>query len=113
MASRPSFRAPRAVLCALALLALPLVAGCGGDDGNGGSGNGGPGPGSHQVAQKTNFPSAAGKTMAQLRQGLGPGPVLAPTVSVLTPGENRYGFALFDRARKQISDAPAAIYLAP
>jgi hypothetical protein len=111
MASRSLFRAPRVCLCALALLLVPLVAGCGGDNGNGGSG--GSGQGSEQVAQKTNFPSTSGKSLAELRQGLGPGPVLATTVSILTPGQNRYGFALFDRARKQISDAPSAIYMAP
>ena len=97
------------LLCAFGLVALLLFAGCGGDDEKSGS-NGG---GSQSVAQKTNFPRAEGKTLSELRQGLGPGPVLAPTVSILTPGENRYGFALFDRARKQISDAPSAVYLAP
>ena len=101
------------LLCALASLLVLAAAGCGDDGGDGGSGGAGAGGGSGQVAQKTNFPRAAGKTLSELRQGLGPGPVLAPTVSVLTPGQNRYGFALFDRARKQIADAPAAIYLAP
>ena len=110
MASRFSRRAPRVTLCALALIVALLVAGCGGDGGNGGSG-GDSGGGSDQIAQKTNFPSASGKTLAQLRQGLGPGPVLAPSVSVLIPGQNRFGFALFDRARKQISGAPAAVYV--
>jgi hypothetical protein len=111
MASRSLPRAPRVSLCALALLPVLLMAGCGGDDGTGSGKNGG--QGSQEVAQKTNFPSASGKTLAELRKGLGPGPVLATTVSILIPGENRHGFALFDRARKQISDAPSAIYLAP
>ena len=111
MASRSSSRAPGAFACALALLVALLVAGCGGDDENP-AGSGGPG-GGEPVAQTADFPKAAGKPLAELRRGLGPGPVLASTVSVLTPGENRYGFALFDRARKQISDAPSAIYMAP
>jgi hypothetical protein len=34
-------------------------------------------------------------------------------VSILTPGQNRYGFALFDRARKQLSADEAALYVAP
>jgi hypothetical protein len=34
-------------------------------------------------------------------------------VSLLEPGRNRIGFGLFDRARKQIVDAPAALYVAP
>lgn len=64
-------------------------------------------------AKAEDFPSPAGKTIAELREGLGPGPVLAPSVSELEPGSNRFGFGLFDRARKQIVDAPAAIYVAP
>jgi hypothetical protein len=39
------------------------------------------------------------------------GPVLAPSVQDLTPGRNRFGFGLFDRSRKQITDAPAALYI--
>jgi hypothetical protein len=58
------------------------------------------------------FPKPAGRTMTQLIQGVQAGPVLAPSVSVLTPGVNRFGFGLFDRSRKQITDAPAAIYVA-
>ena len=38
--------------------------------------------------------------------------MLAPSVSVLEPGGNRYGFGLFDRARKQIAQAPVAVYVA-
>jgi hypothetical protein len=89
----------------LALVAL-LVAGCGdsGDDG----GDSPPPP-----ARAEDFPDPAGKTIAELRDGLGPGPVLSPSVSLLEPGPNRLAFGLFDRARKQIVDAPAAIYLAP
>ena len=52
--------------------------------------------------------------MAQLRkEASGAGPVLAPTQSQLTPGKNRYGFALFDRDRTQIADVPVALYVAP
>jgi hypothetical protein len=101
--------APRALACALALMLALFVAACGGGD----SSNSDTSGGSQQVAQETNFPKAEGKTMLELRDGLGPGPVLAPTVSVLQPGDNRLGFGLFDRAHKQISDAPAAVYVAP
>ena len=92
-----------------ALLLLPLalaVAGCGdsGDDG----GEAAPPP-----AQAEDFPDPAGKTIAELREGLGPGPVLSPSVSLLEPGKNRFGFGLFDRARQQIVDAPVAAYAAP
>jgi hypothetical protein len=50
--------------------------------------------------------------MAELAANLQAGPVVAPAVSLLTPGKNRFGFGLFDRARKQITDAPGAIYIA-
>ena len=89
----------------LALAAL-VVAGCGDSDDDGGEAA--PPP-----AKAEDFPDPAGKTLAQLRQGLGPGPVLAPSVGELEPGDNRFGFGLFDRARKQIVDAPAALYVAP
>lgn len=40
--------------------------------------------------------------------------MLAPSVSDLTTGgENRFGFALFNRDRSQIADAGVAVYVAP
>lgn len=59
------------------------------------------------------WPKPGTKTLAELRRGLGPGLELAPGVAVLEPGSNRFGFALFDRARRQVSEAPAALYVAP
>ena len=83
------------------------VAACGGDD-SGDSADAPPEP-----AKAADFPKAAGKTVAQLRkEASGAGPVLAPTQSQLTPGKNRYGFALFDRDRTQIADVPVALYVA-
>jgi hypothetical protein len=90
----------------LVLLLACATAGCG--DSGGGQGQAPPPP-----ARAEDFPSPAGKTLAQLREGLGPGPVFAPSVAVLEPGVDRVGFGLFDRARKQIVDAPAALYVAP
>ena len=58
------------------------------------------------------FPKAEGRTLAALRAGLGPGPRFVTSVSVLEPGRNRVGFALFDRERRQIGDTPAALYAA-
>jgi hypothetical protein len=89
----------------LALIAL-LAAGCGDSDDE--SGETTPPP-----AKAEDFPDPTGKTLDEIRQGLGPGPVLSPAVSLLEPGKNRVGFGLFDRARQQIVDAPAAIYVAP
>ena len=91
------------------LLLLPAfaVSGCGDSDDDD-DGAAPPPP-----AKAEDFPDPSGKTIAQLREGLGPGPVLSPSVSLLEPGRNRIGFGLFDRARKQIVDAPAALYVAP
>ena len=58
------------------------------------------------------FPAPHHRTLSQLRAGLGPGPQLASSVSVLRPGRDRVAFALFDRARRQIGDTPAALYVA-
>lgn len=65
-------------------------------------------------ARPEDFPKAAGKTLAELEREVGgEGPVLAPSVSELAPGGNRFGFGLFDRARAQIADAAVAVYVAP
>lgn len=101
----------RALLLAPALAAAFAAAGCGesSDD---------------QPAQTTaaraevaakpataDFPKPSGESLTELRQGMSEGLVLAPSVSVLQPGGNRYGFALFDVARKQVSEAPVAVYV--
>lgn len=64
------------------------------------------------IPSVTQFPQVKGRTMNQLAADVKSGPVLAPSVSLLEPGKNRFGFGLFDRSRKQITDAPGAIYIA-
>ncbi len=65
-------------------------------------------------AKPEDFPKADGRTLAELRAQVGDvGPILVPSVSELSPGRNRFGFGLFDRARAQIADAPTAVYVAP
>ena len=66
---------------------------------------------SQPLATSADFPSPKGKSLLEIKHALGPGPVLAPTVSVVSPGRDRYGFGLFDRARKQIAQAPVALYV--
>src|SRR3954466_13173304 len=97
-------RLPLALL--LAALSPVLLSACGGSD----SGDGGASA-SQPPASSADFPSPKGKSLLQIKRGLGPGPVLAPTVSVVNPGRDRYGFGLFDRARKQIAQAPVALYV--
>ncbi len=85
-----------------------MTGGCGGDDDGEQAKN--PPP----EAQPEQFPSAAGKTLVELRQELPQaGPVLAPSVTQFTIGENRLGFGLFTASRAQIADAAAAVYIAP
>lgn len=94
-----------ALLVALAVTAP--AAGCGGSDEAEA-----PPPEPAPSATPSDFPSAQGKTVVDLRAVAEPGPILAPSVSVLQPGRNRFGFALFDVARKQIAGARVAIYTA-
>ena len=91
-----------------ATVALALGACSGSDDGDGADA---PQPGERVVGEQP-FPDPTSGTLAQLRDGLGPGPMMASSVSVLEPGKNRFAFGLFDRTRRQIADAPAAVYVA-
>jgi hypothetical protein len=90
------------------LLAVALASGCGGskhDDR--------PPPQPEPTGQPADFPSANGKSFNDLASmAEGQGPVLAPSVSLLHKGRNRFGFALFDTARKQITGAEVALYTA-
>ena len=96
-----------AILAATCALVLGLAA-CGGDDDSAQQTSTPPPP-----AEPQDFPSANGKTLRQLLADVERGPVLAASVSQFEPGENRFGFALFDLARAQIADAPVALYMAP
>lgn len=97
-----------ALLGAIGALVLGLSA-CGGSDSSDVASAPPPPP-----AKPEDFPSAKGKTLQQLLSEVGSsGPVVAASVSQFKPGENRFGFALFDRARAQIADAPVVLYVAP
>jgi hypothetical protein len=91
----------------LALVAV-AAAGCGASSDSGTA----PPPQPQPSAKASDFPAGKGTTMAELQQQGAEGPVLAPSVSVLHKGTNRYGFALFDISRKQISGAQVAVYTA-
>jgi hypothetical protein len=85
-----------------------LAAGCGGSNKSDT-----PPPQPEPTGQPADFPTANGKTVDDLAaMAQGKGPVLAPSVSVMHKGTNRFGFALFDTARKQITGAEVAIYTA-
>jgi hypothetical protein len=94
---------------AAVLLACALATG-----GCGGGGNDNQSSQAPPEARPDQFPSATGKSLAELRSSLPPGgPVLAPTVSRLVAGKDRLGFGLFTTSRAQIADATAAVYIAP
>jgi hypothetical protein len=62
-------------------------------------------------ARPSDFPQGDGKSMADLLAMTdGEGPVLAPSVTTVKRGMNRFGFALFDTAHKQITGAAVAVY---
>ena len=92
----------------LAIAAAVVVSSCGSGGGGSDTDLGATPP---KVPSVTQFPKVRGRTMNELAANVQAGPVLAPSVSLLTPGKNRFGFGLFDRSRKQITDAPGAIYI--
>jgi hypothetical protein len=99
----------RRTLIVAAIAAGLVMPGCGGDSDQDGDARTPP-----PVASPEDFPQPQGRTLVELWREYGAGgPVLSPSVSRLTTGKNRFGFGLFDRARAQIADAPAAVYVAP
>ena len=97
---RPRWAAPLALL-----LALPLAAaGCGDAPQERGAA-------APERSATAAFPAPRGRSLDELRRGLGPGPSLAPSVHLLEPGRSRFGFGLFDRRRRQIARAPVALYV--
>ncbi|MFN8203745.1 MAG: hypothetical protein U0S48_14350 [Solirubrobacteraceae bacterium] len=96
----------RRVVLALVVLATLVVAGCGA-----GGDSTEPPPTPQPPARAEDFPSAKGKTLMTLREGLQKGPILAPTTAAsLYVGDNRVAFALRDRANKLLSGAAVALY---
>ena len=72
-----------------------------------------PPPQPEPTGQPADFPAANGKSFDDLASmAEGKGPVLAPSVSLLHKGKNRFGFALFDTAHKQITGVEVALYTA-
>ncbi len=99
-------RAPLPLALALALALLVLLAGCGGREDAASA----PAAASPSAARPVEFPPARGRTLAELTRGLPEGPVFAPSVSGLRVGDNRVGFALFDRGQNQITASAVALY---
>jgi hypothetical protein len=93
---------------ATALLAVALIAGCGG------AGNG-TGSRSKPAPAAADFPSAQGKTLRQvLAAASGESPdVVSPAAGFFHLGTNRFPFGVFQADRTQVTDAQVALYAAP
>jgi hypothetical protein len=92
----------------VALLVPALAAACGGAHERSA-----PPPEPEPSGRPADFPAAAGRTLTDLRSESGPSLVFTPTtVKALRRGMNRYGFALYDVAGKQVNGAKVALYTA-
>jgi hypothetical protein len=94
-------------LLLVVLVLVSLIAGCGGEEGDGSAVS----TSSAEPAVEIDFPSGEGRTIRALRANVPEGAVFAPAVSVLEPGANRIGFALFDVAREQVTPDAVALYV--
>jgi hypothetical protein len=93
---------------AIVALGLALIGGCGGDKDSGPSADGS----QTRAAETASFPRPSNRSLRNLIGKMRQGPQLAPSVSVLEPGVNRFGFGLFDRGKRQIGDLDVALYVA-
>jgi hypothetical protein len=104
----------RALLGLVCLLAAASFAvGCG-DGSDSSSGSGSSTAESRPAPPRSDFPSAEGKTLADvLNSADRPSDlVVSPAALVFYMGENRYPFGVFQRDGKQVSDAKVALYFA-
>ena len=103
-------RAFSAGACLLA--AMALATGCGG--GSDSTTSSTDTAESRPAPPKSAFPSAAGKTLAEvLKSADGPAEtVVSPAAMVFRKGANRYPFGVFNPARSPIPDAQVALYFA-
>jgi hypothetical protein len=99
-----------ACLLALAAIALPGC-GSGSDDAADSESTSAE---SRPAPPKSDFPSAKGKTLAEVLEAAdGPSSlVVSPASRVFYEGENRYPFGVFERDRTQVGDADVALYFA-
>jgi hypothetical protein len=102
-------RVSRKTIAGAALLAVTLVAGCGGSDNGTGSRN-------RAALPPTDFPAPHGQSLEQVLLSASKGqqgPVVAPAAAEFYVGTNRFPFGVFTTGQEQITDAQVAIYAAP
>ena len=98
--------------CALALAFAIAACGSGSDSSTGSSSGSAQ---SRPAPPKSEFPSAKGKTLAEVLEAENATPstlVVSPAAEVFNKGENRYPFGVFQRDRTQVPDAEVALYFA-
>lgn len=90
------------------LAASALAVGCGG------SSSSSPAPESRPAPPASEFPSAAGRTIAEVvKAAHGHSElVVSPAAMVFRKGENRFPFGVFHKDRSQVSGAQVALYFA-
>jgi hypothetical protein len=106
-------RAFAALLCLPVALVFALT-GCGGGS-DSSSDTSSASAESHPPPPKSDFPSAKGKTLAEVLEAEDAKPsklVVSPAAKTFYKGENRYPFGVFQRDRSQVSDAKVALYFA-
>jgi hypothetical protein len=111
----PSMRLSRvaAALCLLVAASI-LAVGCGGGS-DSSTGSSSASVESRPAPARSKFPSAQGKTLAEVLETEGAAPsklVVSPAAEVFNRGENRYPFGVFQRDRTQVPDAEVALYFA-
>jgi hypothetical protein len=110
MRLRRAFGVPACLLAAAA-----LIGGCGGDSDSSTS-SGSASAESRPAPPKGEFPSAAGKSLAEvLKSEMVEGPselVVSPAAQAFYLGKNRYPFGVFRRDGSQVPDAEVALYFA-
>ncbi len=101
-------RATTAVLCLLA--AAALVMGCGGGSSTSDVGQ----AASKPAPPKSDFPSAAGRTLRKVMKAAdGPSElIVSPAATVFYRGENRFPFYVSHKDRSQIANVEVALYFA-
>jgi hypothetical protein len=63
------------------------------------------------VSRREDFPRPSGRSFRDLIGNMRQGPALAPSVEDLQPGDNRFGFGLFDRGSRQIGGLEVVLYV--
>jgi hypothetical protein len=100
------------VILVVAVGVLVAAAGCGGNGDDDESADATPSATTPKLLEAAGFPRPSNRSMRALLGNFRQGPVLAPSVPVLEPGRNRFGFGLFDRANRQIGELEVGLYMA-